>query len=65
MTEREEFNMAVEDIYDEYLMKTEGRGLSWGEVAHIASLSDDDARALYDECFNELAKIEEKEHEKV
>ena len=57
--EREEFNMAVEDIYDEYLMKTEGRGLSYGEVAHIEELSDDEARALYDECFNELVKIEE------
>ena len=58
--EREEFIMAVETAYDEYLMKTEGRGLSWGEVGYITGLSDNDARALYDECFDELVKIEEK-----
>ena len=62
MKNREEFNMAVEDIYDELLMKTEGRGMSWGEVSYIEGLSDSEANALYDKCFNELSKIEEKEN---
>jgi hypothetical protein len=52
--EREEFIMAVETAYDEYLQKTENRGMSWGEVAYIENLSVKEARKLLEECEEEL-----------
>ena len=48
--EREEFIMAVETAYDEYLQKTENRGMSWGEAAYIENLSIKEARKLLEEC---------------
>lgn len=56
--ERAEFNMVVENTYDELMMKTEGRGISWGEVAYIEGLSLKDARALLAECETELEKVD-------
>lgn len=58
--EREEFNMAVVNAYDELLQAQKGRGVSYGELAYIESLSDEDARQLLEECYEELNKIEEK-----
>ena len=55
--ERAEFNMAVENAYDEVLQAQEGRGISWGEVAYIEGLSLKDARALLEECYTELEKL--------
>lgn len=52
--EREEFNMAVVNAYDELLQKTEKRGVSYGELAHIESLSDKEAEDLLEECYKEL-----------
>lgn len=57
--EREEFNMAVQNAYDEVLMATEGRGISYGECAYIEGLSEGEARALLEECYEKLNKIEE------
>lgn len=57
--EREEFNMAVQNAYDEVLMATEGRGISYGECAYIEGLSEDEARALLEECYEKLNEIEE------
>lgn len=57
--EREEFNMAVENAYDEVLQATEGRGISYGECAYIEGLSEEDARQLLEECYEKLNKIEE------
>lgn len=57
--EREEFNMAVQNAYDEVLMATEGRGISYGECAYIEGLSEDDANALLEECYEKLNEIEE------
>lgn len=58
--EREEFNMAVENAYDELLQAQERRGISYGECAYIEGLSEEDARQLLEECYEELNKIEEK-----
>lgn len=52
--EREEFNMAVVNAYDELLQKTEKRGVSYGECAYIESLSDKEAEDLLEECYKEL-----------
>lgn len=57
--EREEFNMAIQNAYDEVLMATEGRGISYGECAYIEGLSESKARALLEECYEKLNKIEE------
>lgn len=58
--EVEEYRMYVETKYDEYLMETEGRGMSWGEVAHINSLKVKDLRGLEREIDEEMEKIEKK-----
>lgn len=60
MSEREELNMAVVNAYDEYLQATERRGVSYGELAYIESLSDKEARNMLEGCYQELNKIEEK-----
>ena len=52
--EREEFNMAVVNAYDEYLQATEKRGVSYGELAYIENLSDKEAEDLLEECYKEL-----------
>lgn len=57
--EREEFNMAVVNAYDELLQKTEKRGVSYGELAYIEGLSDKQAHDMLEECYQELNKIEE------
>lgn len=59
MSEREELNMAIENVYDEYLQATEKRGVSYGECAYIENLSDKEARDMLEECYQELNKIEE------
>ena len=58
--ERDEFNMAVQNAYDEVLMATEGRGISYGECAYIEGLSEHDARALLEECYEKLNELEQK-----
>lgn len=60
MSEREELIMAVVNVYDEYLQATERRGVSYGELAYIESLSDTEAHNMLEECYGELNKIEEK-----
>ena len=55
--EVEEYRMYVMDKYDEYLMETEGRGMSWGELAHIGDLKVKDLRGLEREIDREMAKI--------
>lgn len=57
--EREEFNMAVVNAYDEYLQATEQRGASYGECAYIEGLSDKEASDMLEECYQELNKIKE------
>jgi len=57
--QREDFNMAIEDAYDDLLMKTEGRGISYGECTYIANLKESEAQELLEECYNKLNELEE------
>lgn len=58
--EREEFNMAIQNAYDEVLMATEGHGISYGECAYIEGLSEGEAHALLEECYEKLNELEQK-----
>ena len=61
MSYEEEFRLEVHRMYDEYLYKTEKRGTSYGEIAHIESLSECELQEFYDELCTELYKEEESE----
>lgn len=61
MSNLEEFRLEVQRMYDEYLYKTEKRGISYGEIAHIESLSECELQEFYDELCAELYKEEESE----
>lgn len=54
MKDREEFIMEVQQNYDEYLMKTENRGISYGEIAYIQGLSDKELNDLNNDAIKEL-----------
>lgn len=41
-----EYRLEVENMYDEWLMKTENRNISYGEIAHIQSLSEKELTEL-------------------
>ena len=46
--EKEQLLLEVTSLYDEYLQETEKRGVSYGELAYLQSLSV--------ECLEELKK---------
>lgn len=52
----DEFIEEVIERYDEYLMASEGRGISYGEIAHINGLGKEELNALYEEA-NEYLEI--------
>lgn len=52
--ERQEYIMQIQNMYDEYLMKTKKRGISYGEIAYIQDLKKKDLDALYNELYEEL-----------
>ena len=52
----EEYKQEVQRVYDEYLMATEGRGISYGEIAYIDGLDKKELDKLYDEALSELEK---------
>ena len=56
---REEYVLEVERVYDEYLDKSEGRGISYGECAYIEGLKKKELDALYNEILEELKKYED------
>lgn len=49
----DEFNQEVQRLYDEYLMKTEKRGISYGEITYIEGLSKKELNKLYEELLKE------------
>ena len=56
-----EFNELLNEVqthYDEYLQQNEKRGISWGEIAYLQGLSDEELTELDDEITNELSKNE-------
>ena len=51
----EEYKIEVQRAYDEYLYNTEGRGISYGEIAYIEGLNEQELNDLYNE-INEQEK---------
>lgn len=49
----EDFKNFVQQQYDEYLYKTEGRGASYGEIAYIDGLNNKELRTLYNELMEQ------------
>lgn len=56
--ERQEKIFYINSIYDEYLQKTEKRGLSYGELSYIENLNDEELEELENEILKELEKME-------
>ena len=55
--EKEELNeylLEVQSKYDEYLMKTENRGISYGELAYLQDLSKEQLEEFEKELDKEL-----------
>lgn len=52
----DEFRLEVQSRYDEYLYRTEGRGASYGEIAHIEGLNKKELNELYEELIEEEEK---------
>ena len=42
------------ELYDSYLMQSEGRGVSYGEIAYIEGLNNIEKKELADECIEAL-----------
>lgn len=63
MSYKEEFRLEVQRMYDEYLYKTEKRGISYGEIAYIESLAEVALQEFYDELCAELYEEDEEEEE--
>ena len=49
-----EFKQEVQSLYDEYIYKTEKRGASYGEIAHIDNLNKKELNGLYNELLNKM-----------
>lgn len=56
----EEYRNQVQQMYDEWLMKTENRNISYGEMAYIQNLDEKELTELVNELQYELY---EKEYE--
>jgi len=55
--ELEEYKQEVQSVYDQYLMKTENRGISYGEIAYIDGLDKKELDDLYNEAVAELNRL--------
>ena len=51
--DKTELSNYVECRYDEYLMKTENRGISYGEIVHIQNLTTAELNVLLAEIDGE------------
>ena len=49
----EDFRLFVENLYEDYLYKTEKRGARYGELIYIRSLSHKSLEEFYDELIKE------------
>lgn len=56
LTELDELKMETQSRYDDYLMATENRGISYGEINYIQSLSREELDDFCEELENEIAK---------
>ena len=50
----EEYRLHIQSKYDEYLMKTENRGISYGELAYIQNLTKKELEEFEIELDEEL-----------
>lgn len=55
----EDLTNEVIKLYDEYLMKEEKRGVSYGELAYIQNLNDEELNELYNELLENIKEVEE------
>lgn len=56
MTEKEEYLLYIENLYDEYLQRTEKRGISYGELSYIQNLNKKQLQELEKELYKQLNK---------
>lgn len=56
LTELDELKMETQSRYDDYLMATENRGASYGEIAYIQGLSRKELDEFCEELENEIKK---------
>lgn len=54
MSKLEEYRMYVENLYNEYLEKTENRNTSYGELAYIEGLNEKELDDMENELLKEL-----------
>lgn len=50
----DEYLMFIENIYNEYLEQTEGRNISYGEMAYIQDLDEQGLKDLEEELMEAL-----------
>lgn len=50
----EDLKIEVQRLYDEYLINTEKRGISYGELVYIQDLNEEDLNNMYNELLKEL-----------
>jgi hypothetical protein len=56
LNERQEYELYIIDLYDEYRRKTENIGISYGEINHIQSRTMPQLKQLEKELLKELNK---------
>lgn len=61
MDKMAEWKLEVERVYEEYLMATEGRGMSYGELVYIEGLDEQELDDLYKEANEALDDLEQAE----
>lgn len=58
MSELDELKMETQTLYDDYLMATEKRGISYGEIAYIQGLEREELDDFCEELENEMERKE-------
>lgn len=57
MSELEEYRQEVISKFDEWLVRTEKRGISYGELAHFENLNKQELARVEQELEQELASV--------
>ena len=50
----EEYILEIERLYDEWMQQKENRGISYGEIAYIQNLEEDELNDLEEELLKEI-----------
>lgn len=58
-----DYILEVQNKYDEYLMKTEKRGASYGELVYIQNLNEKELEELEEDIYKELEEETDEELE--